>query len=55
MLGPLLLCLGMSGHLGTVDFPVTCSPEARVEFNHAVALLRSRELDKRLRPGIAKR
>ena len=39
MLGPLLLCLGMSGHLGTVDFPVTCSPEARVEFNHAVALL----------------
>jgi tetratricopeptide (TPR) repeat protein len=39
MLGPLLLCLGMSGHLGTVDFPVTCSPQARVELNHAVALL----------------
>src|SRR6476660_3488804 len=29
----------MSGHLGKVDFPVTCSPEARVELNHAVALL----------------
>jgi tetratricopeptide (TPR) repeat protein len=39
MLGPLLLCLGMSSHLGKVDFPVTCSPEARTEFNHAVALL----------------
>ena len=39
MLGPLLLCLGMSSHLGKVDFPVTCSPEARIEFNHAVALL----------------
>ena len=39
MLAPLLFCLGMSGHLGTVDFPVSCSPEARVELNHAVALL----------------
>ena len=26
-------------NLGTVDFPVSCSAEARVEFNHAVALL----------------
>jgi tetratricopeptide (TPR) repeat protein len=29
-----------SGHaLGTVDFPVTCSDQAQVEFNHAIALL----------------
>src|SRR5687767_7867443 len=25
--------------LGTVDFPITCSPQARVEFDRAVALL----------------
>jgi tetratricopeptide (TPR) repeat protein len=29
-----------AGHsLGTVDFPITCSERAQVEFNHAVALL----------------
>jgi hypothetical protein len=29
-----------AGHtLGTVDFPVSCSSQAQVEFNHAVALL----------------
>lgn len=28
-----------AGHaLGTVDFPVTCSEQAQVEFNRAVAL-----------------
>src|SRR5947199_10574466 len=28
------------GHdLGTVDFPVSCSPQAQTAFNHAVALL----------------
>lgn len=44
--GHLLLALGMAAmtgghaeHLGKVDFPVSCSPAARVEFNHAVALL----------------
>src|SRR6266571_5908242 len=26
-------------HLGTVNFPVSCSKEAQAEFNHAVALL----------------
>jgi tetratricopeptide (TPR) repeat protein len=28
-----------SHHLGTVDFPITCSEQAQVEFNRAVALL----------------
>lgn len=29
-----------AGHpLGTVHFPITCTPQAQVQFNHAVALL----------------
>jgi tetratricopeptide (TPR) repeat protein len=32
--------LEVDGHaLGTVDFPITCSAQARVEFNRAIALL----------------
>src|SRR5690242_11150736 len=33
--------LGQHGNhsLGKVDFPISCSPEAQTEFNHAVALL----------------
>ncbi|HET7451987.1 MAG TPA: hypothetical protein VFL12_04560, partial [Thermoanaerobaculia bacterium] len=29
------------GELGTVNFPVSCAPEVRVDFSHAVALLHS--------------
>jgi tetratricopeptide (TPR) repeat protein len=30
-----------AGEIGTVNFPVSCTPEAQAEFNHAVAMLHS--------------
>jgi tetratricopeptide (TPR) repeat protein len=33
--------LGSLDQLGTVDFAISCAPEAQAEFNHAVALLHS--------------
>ncbi len=32
---------GTLGEVGTVDFPVSCTPEAQAEFNHGAALLHS--------------
>lgn len=33
--------MGMPEELGEVNFPVSCTPEAQAEFNHAMALLHS--------------
>ena len=37
--------MGMHDKLGTVNFPVSCSPQAQKQFNHAVAWLHSFEYE----------